>query len=316
MLARRTFIAAGASAFLAGAVPAVAAQLPFFARTGLPIGLELYTLGPDLGAHLDEQFAALHAIGFRVVEPSTLFGRTPRQFRTSLDKAGLSASSMHLSATASGSDPAIGDEIGPLAEAMHVLGVETVILPFLLIPGRLDAKPRPGESYGAAIARTVAQMSDDDWKLTADFLNRRSRVLQQAGLSLGYHNHNVEFFPRKGRTGLDILLENTDPELVCFEMDAGWVAAAGADPAKLLEQYPGRFRLMHVKDLKPGTKPNFAMQMEPANLGAGIIDWAKLLPLAYRSGVRQFIIEQEPPFLRPRIDSVRLDFEYLQVLKA
>ena len=315
-LPRRTVIAGAASAFLVEAAPVMAAELRFFARTRLSIGLELYTLGPDLGAHLGEQLAALHAIGFRVVEPSSLFGRTPRQFRALLDKAGLSAPSMHLPASASGSNPAIGEEIGPLAEAMHVLGIETVILPFLLIPHRLDARPRLGETYGDAVARVVSQMSGDDWELTADFLNRRGAVLQQAGLSLGYHNHNVEFFPMGGRTGLDILLENTDPKLVSFEMDAGWVVAAGADPARLLERCPGRFRLMHVKDIKANTKRNYAMHMDPAKIGGGIIDWAKLLPLAYKSGVRHFIIEREPPFSQPRIEAARLDFEYLQALKA
>jgi len=315
-LPRRTVIAGGASAFLVSAARTRAAEQRFFARTGLPIGLELYTLGPDLGAHLDEQFASLHAIGFRVVELSSLFGRTPRQFRASLDKAGFCAPCMHLPPAAAGSSPAIGEEVGPLAEAMHVLGIKTVILPFLLIPGRLNAKPRPGETYGDAVARVVSQMSGDDWKLTADFLNRRGAVLRQAGLSLGYHNHNVEFFPLGGRTGLEILLENTDPKLVSFEMDAGWVAAAGVDPAGLLERNPGRFRLMHVKDIRASTKRNYAMQMDPAKLGGGVIDWDKLLPLAYKSGVRQFFIEREPPFSQPRIDAAKLDFEYLQALKA
>lgn len=315
-LPRRTFIAGGASTLLLRAPSATAAEMRFFARTGLPIGLELYTLGPDLGAHLDEQFAALHAIGFRVVEPSNLFGRTPRQFRAALDKAGLSAPSMHLPAFASGPAPAIGEDIGPLADAMHVLGVQTVILPFVLIPRRLDAKPRRGEAYGDAVARVVSQMSDDDWKLTADFLNRRGAVLRSAGLSLGYHNHNVEFFPTGGKAGLEILLENTDPKLVSFEMDAGWVAAAGVDPARLLERHSGRFRLMHVKDIKASTKRNYAMRMDPATLGGGVIDWAKLLPLAYGSGVRQFIIEREPPFSQPRIEAAKLDFEYLRALKA
>jgi sugar phosphate isomerase/epimerase len=180
----------------------------------------------------------------------------------------------------------------------------------------LDAKPRQGESYGDAVARVVSQMSGDDWKVTADFLNRRGAVLGQADLRLGYHNHNVEFFPMAGHTGLEVLLENTDPKRVCFEMDAGWVAAAGADPANLLERYPGRFRLMHVKDTKPGTKRNYAMHMDPADLGAGVLEWGRLLPLAYKSGVRQFIIEREPPFPGPRLDAARRDLEYLQALKA
>ncbi|HEX2818447.1 MAG TPA: sugar phosphate isomerase/epimerase, partial [Phenylobacterium sp.] len=131
-----------------------------------------------------------------------------------------------------------------------------------------------------------------------------------------YHNHNIEFAPKGETNGLEILLKYTDPALVPFEMDVGWVVAAGHDPFALLKAHPGRFRQMHVKDVKASTKANFAFQQDPADIGSGIIDWKRLLPAAYAHGVRDFFVEQEAPFDKPRLESVRIDFDYLNALVA
>jgi sugar phosphate isomerase/epimerase len=159
-------------------------------------------------------------------------------------------------------------------------------------------------------------MTLDDWKTTADLLNSAGATLKKAGLALGYHNHNVEFAPVGGTTGMDYLLGNTDPALVHFEMDAGWVVAAGADPFALLKAHPRRFRQMHVKDVKATTKPNFAFEQDPAEVGSGVIDWKRLLPASYTAGIRDFFVEQEAPFAMPRLDSVKVSFDYLNALGA
>ena len=99
-------------------------------------------------------------------------------------------------------------------------------------------------------------------------------------------------------------------------MDAGWVVAAGADPLALLAAYPNRFGAMHVKDVKAGTHPNFALQMDPCEVGQGTIDWKSLLAKAYASNVRQFYVEQEPPFSKPRLESVAISYKYLNGLAA
>ena len=112
-----------------------------------------------------------------------------------------------------------------------------------------------------------------------------------------------------------ILLKEADPALQ-FEMDAGWVVAAGQDPFALLKAHPKRFRQMHVKDVKASTKPNFALQQDPTEVGTGIIDWKRLLPAAHAAGVEGFFVEQEPPFTRPRIEAARLCADYLLKLEA
>jgi sugar phosphate isomerase/epimerase len=159
-------------------------------------------------------------------------------------------------------------------------------------------------------------MTLDDWKSNADYLNQKAAGLKPYGLRFAYHNHNVEFTPVGSSTGLDQLIQNTDPALVSFEMDAGWVVAAGADPAALLAAHPGRFSAMHIKDVKASTRPNFSFQLDPCEVGQGTIDWKSLLPKAYKANVRQFYVEQEPPYSMPRLESVAVSFKYLNALVA
>ena len=107
----------------------------------------------------------------------------------------------------------------------------------------------------ALVPGSDPQMTADDWKFNADFLNSKGSMLKQAGLQLAYHNHNMEFTPLAGSSGYEILLRRTDPELVEFELDVGWVTAAGHDPLALLRDYPGRYRLMHVRDIRADPSP-------------------------------------------------------------
>jgi sugar phosphate isomerase/epimerase len=309
LLDRRSFLAA-AAAMTASA--AHAAQ-PFFKRIGLPLGIQLYTLGPDAAKDLDGTLQALSKIGYRTVELAGLLGRTPAQFRASLDKAGLTCPSAHIQPR--GGEGALDGDLGKLAEGLTTLGVKTAVMPMLRIPDRFGA-PAAGEGFGAYLQRVGAGLTADDWKMNADFLNEKARGLKASGIRLGYHNHNFEFAPVGSTTGLEILLANTDPALVTFEMDIGWVAAAGADPQALLKKHKGRFSLAHVKDIKADTKPNFAFQMDPAEIGSGKLDWKALLPAAYAEGVRHFYVEQEPPFTRPRIEAAKISHDYLASVVA
>jgi sugar phosphate isomerase/epimerase len=306
---RRSFLAA-AAAMTAGA--AHAAQ-PFFKRTGLPLGIQLYTLGPDAAKDLDGTLQALSKIGYRTVELAGLLGRTPAQFRASLDKAGLSCPSAHIQPR--GGEGALDGDLGKLAADLNTLGAKTAVMPILRIPDRFGP-PAAGEGFGAYLQRVGAGLTADDWKMNADFLNEKAKGLKAGGIRLGYHNHNFEFAPVGSTTGLEILLANTDPALVTFEMDIGWVAAAGADPLALLKRHKGRFSLMHIKDIKADTKPNFAFQMDPAEIGAGKLAWKTLLPAAYAEGVRNFYVEQEPPFTRPRIEAAKISHDYLASVVA
>jgi sugar phosphate isomerase/epimerase len=309
-LSRRGLLAAGVVAMGAayGGV-ASAADQPFFQRRNLSVGIQLYTLGPDLAKELDAQLATVAKIGFRSVELAGYLGRTPAELRAAFDRAGLVCPSAHIAPKGAGG---FSGDLAKLADELHVIGVKSAIMPILYIPDRFS---------GADLRQAGGQMTADDWKWNADFLNEKAAVLKKAGIVSGYHNHNFEFAPLKGAkggdtTGMEILLKGTDPSLVTFEMDAGWVTAAGQDPFALLKTYPGRFTQMHVKDIKASTKTNFVLQQDPTEVGGGMIDWKRLLLAAYEAGVRGFYYEQEAPFAHTRLESARISFDYLAKVMA
>ncbi len=305
-LSRRGLLAAGAATLgAAWTTGAAAAEAPFFQRHKLPVGIQLYTLGPDLQKDLDAQLATVAKIGFKSVELAGYLGRTPAELRAAFDKAGLVCPSAHISPKGA-SGPSFSGDLAKLADDLHVIGVKAAIMPILYIPDRL----------GGDLRSAGAQMTADDWKWNADFLNEKAAVLKKAGIVTGYHNHNFEFAPLGETTGMEILLKGTDPNLVTFEMDVGWVTAAGKDPFALLKAHPHRFTQMHVKDIKASTKPNFVLQQDPTEVGAGMIPWTKLLPAAYAAGVRGFYVEQEPPFAHSRLESAKISFDYLAKVTA
>jgi sugar phosphate isomerase/epimerase len=319
-LSRRDTLFGLAAAGLASPSLAWAAKGPFFQSMYLPIGLQLYTLGGALRDDLDGQLGEVGRIGYRTVELAGYLGRTPQQLRAAFDKAGLKCTSSHVQAKGSGPEPTLADLDRLIADA-RVIGIEHIVLPMFPIPDRIDMKTRPGEDRAATVTRMEAQMTADDWKATADLLNAKGKALKAAGLTMGYHNHNVEFSPLGGTTGagtngLEILLKNTDPALVAFEMDVGWVVAGGHDPFALLKAHAGRFKQMHVKDVKATTKPNFVFQQDPTEVGSGIIPWPKLLGAAYAEGVRGFFVEQEPPFEKGRLEAARISHDYLAKVVA
>lgn len=283
-------------------------------RTKLPIGLQLYTLGDGLKSDLVAMLGQVAAAGYQTVELAGYLGRTPTELRAALDKSGLKCTSTHVPAKAGPGDRSLSTDLDLVIADAKVIGFQHVVLPMFQIPTRVALKP--GEDRRAYLGRLSVEMTVEDWKAAVKLLNTTGARLKAAGLTLGYHNHNVEFAPLAGTTGMEILLKETDPTLVHFEMDAGWVVAAGQDPVALLKAHPGRFRQMHVKDVKATTRPNFAFQQDPTEVGSGIIDWKRLLPAAYAAGIRDFYVEQEAPFERPRIDAARISAAYLSRLVA
>lgn len=309
---RRALLAAGAGLFGAAMSGDASAATPFFRRHGLPIGIQLYTLGPDAAKDLDGTLAAVARMGYRSVELAGWVGRTPAQMKQALDRAGLVCASAHIQARGDGG---FESDLGKLADGLRTVGVKYAVMPSPYVPDRAleAAKGLTGADY---FRKAMGSLTADDWKMNADLLNAKARVLKSSGIKVGYHNHNFEFAPVGGSTGLDILIRNTDPALVTFEIDVGWVSAAGVDPVALIRKHKGRFSLMHVKDLKATTQPNFELKMDPTEIGSGRLDWTTLLPAAYALGVRSFYVEQEPPFARPRIEAAKISHDYLAQVTA
>jgi sugar phosphate isomerase/epimerase len=309
------FCTAGACAMLDR--PAIAdTATNFFQRRGLPMGLQTYTLGEEAGKDIDATFAAVAAIGYRDIELPNLYGRKPAEIRQAAERAGLTISSLHVPFGRSGEAPGLSATGNPaeIAENLGALGATRAVMPIMLLPENF--RPNAGEGFAAAITRGVAAAGADLWKQTAAVLNERGAALKPAGIRVGYHNHNFEFAPIGETTGWDILVAETDPELVSFEVDTGWVATAGLDPVAFFEPLKGRVAQLHVKDVAASNHANFALSMQPAEVGAGTLDWARLLPAAHAAGARHFYVEQEPPFAIPRMESIRRSYAYLSKLRA
>jgi sugar phosphate isomerase/epimerase len=220
-----------------------------------------------------------------------------------------------VNAVARGGDPGLDGDLPKLAADLHALGATDVVMPMFPIPERVGAQ-KGGEGYGAYIGRVASQLTADDWKRTAALLNEKGAAFRREGLRFGYHNHNPEFAPLAGSTGLELLLQETSPDAVVFELDVGWAAAAGVDPVALLQRNGRRFQLMHVKDILPSTKINYAFQQDPAEVGSGRLNWEKLLPAAWDAGVRKFYVEQEPPFTTDRFEAIGKSYRFLHEFEA
>ncbi|MCB2074385.1 MAG: sugar phosphate isomerase/epimerase [Novosphingobium sp.] len=309
-------------AALAGCATPLRPQKTFFDRIGLPIGLQLYTLGPDAGRDLDATFGKVAQIGYREIELPNLLGHKPAELGAAARRAGLTISSLHLPIVPGGSTPGMpgmpgltsASDPAEIADALGAMGASWAVAPLLLVP--TDFRPNPGEGFGDAIGRSVAAAGEDLWKKTAEVLNRTASALRPLGVGMGYHNHNLEFAPIGKTTGWDILWGETEPGLVSFEVDIGWVATAGRDPVEFLERASGRVKLLHVKDVAADNPKSYRISMSPAEVGAGVLPWDRILPTAYSAGVRHFLVEQEPPFVIPRIEAAARSFSFLSQFKA
>lgn len=317
MYDRRNFLVgaavAGFTATLHGCVT-IMRDRPFFSEVDRPIGLQTYTLGDEIVADIPAAFARIAAIGYRELQLPGLYDQTPEMLAAAASNAGLPITSLHLAVSTRGNTPglSLSSPVQEIVDSMGVLGAKQAVLPMLAFPENM--KPRDGEDVRAMIARSILEAGPDLWKRTAALLNEKGALLKPEGISLGYHNHNMEFAPLGETTGWDILVDETDPNLVEFELDVGWVAAAGLDPANLLASLAGRVSLLHVKDLTAATKPNYALAMQSTEIGAGIQDWPAILAAAEKAGVRHYYVEQEPPFAIPRFEAITKSFQYLSAL--
>jgi sugar phosphate isomerase/epimerase len=309
------FGAAGAIVMNDGFAFAAKAKRPFFERINRPIGLQLYTLGDDVAKDLDGTLAKAAAIGFNDLQLPQLFGKTPAEMRAAGDRAGVRFSCIHLGAMPNIPASALSMRSEPqhIIDDLGVMGITGAVLPVMLMPN--DLKRKEGEGMRDLLVRIGTEGGADIWKRTAELLSEKAIALKSAGITVGYHNHNFEFAPVGKSNGFEILAREAD-KLVKFEVDVGWIAAAGADPVALLNKHKGRVHWLHVKDLLASTTANYALKMDPTEVGSGKQDWAKILGAAHKAGCQHYYIEQEAPFTMPRIDAAAKGYGYLKGLRA
>ena len=168
------------------------------------------------------------------------------------------------------------------------------------VPGQLEYSRELGIPY---IIDPMQNLSTDEEALKfAQTLNKTGKLCKEQGIQFGYHNHAHEFKPGKDGTLLDTLILNTDPDLVCFQLDVGWVTHAGVDAVGFIAKYPGRFTLIHVKEDGPVAS------------GKGNIDWKSVKTAALAQGTKAFIIEREHNYAGDIYQCVTEDLAFLKAL--
>jgi sugar phosphate isomerase/epimerase len=288
----------------------------FFERMRQPIGLQFGVIGTGGGRDIDASFAQVAEIGFREVELSNLFGKTPAELAAAASRAGVKIASLHLPLIAMGGPGSLSmaSEPARIGEVMGTLGARWAIVPILMIPSTY--RPKPGERMETGLGRAIAEAGEDIWKQTAAALNTKAAALRPLGVGVAYHNHNLDFAPIGKTTGWDILMRETEADLVKFEIDVGWVELAGIDPVRFLDSVRGRVRLIHVRDMVRDKPQSFEISMNSPVVGSGRLDWARILPAARRAGARHFIVEQEVTAGMSRAEALKRSFDYLSQLQA
>ncbi len=234
------------------------------------VGLELYSLRHEIAADLPGTLIRVQEMGFREVEVPGYYGLPVAEFRRALDRAALRATALVAQWDV------LEKGISSVANDLDILGASWAILPWI--------------PHGDQFERS-------DTLEAAKRMNAWAADLEKAGYHFAYHPHGYEFQPAPEGTLFDVLASKTDAT-VSFEMDTFWIAWPGQDCVRLLNKYPHRFRLLHLKDLKKGAVGNLsgaAPEEDSVVLGNGTIAWADVLSAARRQGCEKYYIEDESP---------------------
>ena len=253
------------------------------------IGLQLYTLRNEMGKDAKGTLAKVAAQGYKTVETfgygnGKWFGMNATELRAELKSHGLTTPSGHTFPASVFLQSGWEEKWKPAVADAKAVGQEFIVIPWM------------EEQYRTDI---------NNWKKIAAALNKAAEICKQTGIRLAYHNHDFEFTSLAGTNGFDVLLKETDPKLVFFEMDIYWVSKAGKDPLAFFSKYPGRFAMWHVKDMDKTPQKNFT------EVGNGVINYKKIFNYAKQSGMKYFFVEQDQCAGAP-LDSTAKSITYLK----
>jgi sugar phosphate isomerase/epimerase len=271
---------------------------------GLPLGLQLYSLRELLPKDFDGTLKAIAAAGYTEVEAAGFYAMSALDFKQSMGTAGLRCVSAHYPLSM------LQPQLESVLTYAKELGLQYVVCssPSLQDPSRVKLPPKdPGYHEAWVNAFTL-----NDWKWNAEQYNQIGSKVKAYGMQFGYHNHTTEFRKLGKVVPYDELIRLTDPELVTFEMDCGWVAVAGYSPVEYLTKYPTRISMLHVKDfdLKKDKE-----HLQSTELGRGTIDYRPIFEAAKKAGhITHYFVEQEE-FDMPPLEAIKIDAEYMRNLK-
>ncbi len=250
-------------------------------KTLSKIGLQLYTVRRDLEKDFQGTLRKVAALGIKEVEFAGYFDHAPEQIKQILKNLKLAAPSAHVSTGTlrKNLSQAIGDA--------KIIGHKYLVLGYL-----------PEEE----------RKTFDDYKKLIELLNKSGEECRKADLQFAYHNHDFEFVKTADKIPYDLILAETDAQKVQMEMDLYWITKAGYDPIFYFEKYPGRFPLVHVKDMDDTPKKYFT------EVGRGTIDFKKIFAKASVAGIEHYFIEQDETPAEP-LESVKASVKNLRELR-
>jgi len=247
------------------------------------ISVQLYTVRDLVAKDLPGTLKELAKIGYKAAEFGGTWGSagTAANAKKAMDDAGVVCSGMHAPIDA------LEKDLAKVMTDAEALDNKNIICPWL-----------PEERRKTA----------DAWKKCAESLTKIGYECHQRGFQFCYHNHSFEFQKFDGKTGLDILLENADANLVESELDVYWVKHGGEDPVKMIERLGERVHLLHLKDMSPGPEKRFAP------VGTAILDWPGILAAAKKAEVQWGAVEQDNCYEKTPLEAITISLQNLKKL--
>jgi len=274
--------------FFFGSFSCVAAAVGIGQSFRGPVGLQLYSLREQFKSDVPGTLNKVKGFGIRYAELAGTYGVPPEQFKQDLVQRGIEPISGHFAYER------FRDDIEGVAREAKALGLKYAGCAWIPHKDPFDEK-----TCREAIA----------------VFNAAGEKLEKHGIKFFYHVHGYEFQPFGQGTLLDLLITETKPKLVRFQMDIFWVVHPGQDPVKLLEKYGSRWELMHLKDMKKGTAigllTGHSEVTNDAALGAGQMDIPAILKAAKKAGVKWYFIEDESPWSEKQIP---MSLHYLETV--
>ena len=281
MINRRSFLAITSGALAMAGFEAGSSSKSVKAARLDKLGVQLYTVRNEMSTDFEGSLQKIAAIGYKQVEFAGYFNRTPQQVREILNRYGLESPSVHVPLYE------IQTKLDKAIEAAKIIGHNLIVCPWL------DPNNRK---------------SMDDYKRHAATFNKAAESCRKAGIEFAYHNHDFEFIPFNGKLPFDLLLAETDKNLVKIELDLYWIIKAKKSPIDYMKNNPGRFIAFHVKDMDSTPRGSFT------EVGRGVINFKELFAGSKKAGVKYFIVEQDETPGSP-FDSIKTSFDYLKKLE-
>jgi len=277
MTTRRTFLKQSS---LAAAGAMILPSCGFASASEQKFGVQLYSFRDAMAEDALGTLKQIASIGIKEIESARsnkghYYGLSPEEMKKACEDLGMSLKSGHV---------ALDDNFQKTMEEAVVSGQ-----PYLIC----SSMPSRGQTV-------------DNYKKVAEAFNKAGEDCKKLGLKFGYHNHEYEFESENGEVLYDVLMDNTDPDLVHMELDLGWVIVGGKDPLDYFKKYPGRFPLWHLKDMNMTKK-------ESTEFGKGRLDIKTMMQNQEASGVKHIFIEQEEYASTP-LQSMKHNMEFLKNL--